>query len=128
MVAYWGMPHLFLTLTADEMSPLKWTEIEQVNQFLQGSFNEKFDWRNAPVECCRLFHNRFQAFFRRHIISKKGGLLGRVLHWVVRYEVQARGSLHVHVLLWLHADDVDRVTNEICACIPGTVDEASNTP
>lgn len=29
-----------------------------------------------------------------------------------------RGSLHCHLLLWLHPDDVATVSNEIVACVP----------
>lgn len=83
-------------------------------------------------------------------------LLGRVLHWVVRYEAQVRcgfacmgaqrtrlrlqsrpahsgrrpsaclaacarallqhrGSLHAHILLWIHPDDLPQVSQEITA-------------
>lgn len=129
MVDYWGLPQFFLTLTADELSALKWIEIEHLNHFMQSNLNGELDWRNAPVECCRLFCDRFQTFFKKYIlliVRKEGGLLGRVVHWVVRYEVQARGSLHVHILLWLNPEDVDRVTNEICCSIPGTWDPTSD--
>jgi hypothetical protein len=123
MVDYWGLPQLFLTLTADEMSKTKWPEIAHLNEFLQSTYNSKFDWKSAPGECCHIFHDRFQKFLRRYILPKEGGILGRVLHWVVRYEVQSRGSLHVYILLWVHSEDIDRVTNEIRASIPGSLDE-----
>ncbi|KAK9827574.1 hypothetical protein WJX74_011054 [Apatococcus lobatus] len=42
-------------------------------------------------------------------------ILGRVQHHATRIEVQHRGSLHVHVLLWIHPDDVARIADEIMA-------------
>ncbi len=53
----------------------------------------------------------------------KGGVLGRVLHYVIRYEVQGRGSIHAHIILWLHPDDVNNVSDEIVAVIPAEFDE-----
>ena len=47
-----------------------------------------------------------------------GATLGRVQHDLVRYECQGRGSLHAHILLWVHPDDIDRVSKEITASIP----------
>jgi hypothetical protein len=52
-------------------------------------------------------------------------VLGKVLHWVIRYEVQSRGSLHAHIILWIDSSDVDRVTQEITACVPTQWDETS---
>ena len=45
-------------------------------------------------------------------------IAGRVLHYVIRYEVQERGSLHAHIILWVHKDDIARVSAEICGAIP----------
>ena len=53
-----------------------------------------------------------------YIAKNKGGLLGRVIHYVIRYEVQARGSIHAHIILWLHPEDVESVTSEIRAVVP----------
>ncbi len=80
-------------------------------------------WRDAPAEAAYLFHKRCQAFMANIIRGGKGagqraGPLGRVLHWVVRYEAQDRGSLHAHIILWVHPDDKARVASEIVACIP----------
>jgi hypothetical protein len=33
--------------------------------------------------------------------------------------IQARGSLHAHIVLWVHPDDEQRVANEISASVPG---------
>lgn len=53
------------------------------------------------------------------------GLLGKVEHHVIRYEEQGRGSLHAHIILWVQASDIDRVSNEITAAIPADYDETT---
>lgn len=40
----YGMPHLFLTLTADEVSELRWEEIKSLEEHLQ-RFNAGFSWK-----------------------------------------------------------------------------------
>ena len=63
-----------------------------------------------------------------YIAKNKGGLLGRVIHYVIRYEVQARGSIHAHIILWLHPDDVERVSSEIVAVVPAELAVESSDP
>ena len=52
------------------------------------------------------------------LASSSKQILGRVQHHVTRIEVQHRGSLLVHILLWVHPDDVARVADEIMAYVP----------
>jgi hypothetical protein len=33
------------------------------------------------------------------------------------------GSVHAHIILWINDVDVDRITNEIVAMVPATIDE-----
>jgi hypothetical protein len=50
MVEKCGMPHLFLTLTVDEISSLRWedvTDIETIAKKLENSFT----WKDCPMEC-----------------------------------------------------------------------------
>jgi hypothetical protein len=61
------------------------------------------------------------------VSGTNGGILGRVQHHVVRLECQGRGSLHAHIMLWVHPDDVERTTNEIQAFIPADYDECTDT-
>lgn len=63
-----------------------------------------------------------KEFLADYIIGEEK-VLGRVKHYVIRYEVQERISLHAHIIFWIHEDDVDRVTNEITTYIPATYDE-----
>jgi hypothetical protein len=125
LVQHHGMPHIFLTLTADEVSESRWDpEITHLEALLQ-RFNSSFTWRDAPVENAVLFHRRVAQFMEDYILGKKGGKLGRVMHHVVRYEVQGRGSLHAHIVLWLHPDDVQPVSSEITACVPAEWDPST---
>jgi hypothetical protein len=58
------------------------------------NFVQDSTWMDAPVESAHLFHKRFKEYMRQHIKRKNNqhGLLGRVLQYVVRFEVQGRGS------------------------------------
>ena len=113
------MPSLFLTLTSDEVSSTKWPEITELEALLRKT-HPTATWNDMPVECALLFHKRLQNFLRTHILGPKGGMLGRVQHHIIKYEVQGRDSLHAHIVLWLHLDDVDNITSEICAYILAT--------
>ena len=117
-----GLPHLFLTLTADECSELRWPEFPKLEQRLQ-SLHQDLNWNDAPVECARIFKARTDLFLQNYIFCP-GGLLGAVKHYVVRYEFQMRGSPHAHIVLWLDPADVERVSKLIVAIIPGGDDEA----
>jgi hypothetical protein len=122
MVAQWGMPTFFLALSADEISNMRWTEIDDIEALLN-NLNKDFSWRDAPVECAALFHAKVQSFMRNFVLDDQDGLLGKVLHYVIRYEEQNRGSLHAHIILWVEATDADRVANEISAAISAVWDE-----
>ena len=112
-----GIPDFFLTLTQDDCSPLKWVPIKDLEDFLQ-RFKGGGRYTDLSVECAELFHARCENFLRQCMTQEGGGLLGRVQHYVRRYEVQGRGALHAHILLWVHSDDVERVAQEITASMP----------
>jgi hypothetical protein len=56
-------------------------------------------------------------------INCENRILGCVRHHMCQYEVQHRLSLHAHIILWLHKDDVDRITNEILTFVHTIYDE-----
>lgn len=120
-VDYRGMPQFFLTLTADEMTSSRWQEVGDLESILR-RFKQSATWQNAPVECLRLFRSRLKKFFKDFILKPGGGLLGRIQHYIIRYEFQNRGSCHAHIILWVYPDDVEQVTNEIVAVVPGEFD------
>ena len=114
----WRLPHILLTLTADELSNLRWTSINDMEAFVSRHMAGQL-WQDLPAECGHLFRDRMEHFLKEHLLRSDGqGVLGRVQHHFTRYEVQMRGSLHVHILLWLHPDDVDKTTSEIMASLP----------
>jgi hypothetical protein len=99
------------------------------------SFCAGFTWQDAPAENAYLAHKRVQAFMADVLKagggkqgSQSGGALGRVQEWVVRYEVQNRHSLHAHIVLWVHPDDLDRVASEIVACAPAAYQGDGTVP
>ena len=53
------------------------------------------------------------------LCSEEDPLLGKLKETWVRFEVQGRGSLHVHVLLWLEDPaEVRRVADEVIGSLP----------
>jgi hypothetical protein len=86
-----GIPHLFVTLTADEATQLKWQEVRDMEAFLQG-WMEGGDWQDMPVENAFLFHTRTTEFMSRYVTAEDGGIFGKVNHWLIRYESQVRGG------------------------------------
>lgn len=122
MVEYYGLPDLFVTVTADEVSETRWSEVDDLCKLLQ-RIKLNLDWSDAPVESARLFHERLTRFMNDFVLGGPA-ILGRVLHFVTRYEVQSRGSVHAHIVLWINKEDVSRVTNEIVACVPALTNES----
>ncbi len=117
----WGLPHLFMTLTADEFSETKFPEMEELDRIL-GFFKVGLKWSDAPVECALLFHLRVKLFLKHYVMQGGENILGRVEHYVLRYEIQQRDSLHAHIMLWVNKDDVETCGDDIVACIPATYD------
>jgi hypothetical protein len=111
MVEAWGLPKFFMTLTADELSATRWPEMRQIDEVL-ARLNKDFNWSDAPVGCARIFVARLNEFMKTQILSGPE-IVGKVLHYVIRYEEQSRGSLHAHVMLWTASDSVERVRKEI---------------
>lgn len=96
MVNTYGMADFFLTLTSDECTSSKWPDIVKLESDIRrvlpnGTFAD------APVDCARLFHARIKAFLNNFILPHKhsrsnntGHVLGRVQHYLIRYELQGR--------------------------------------
>ena len=75
-----------------QVSTFKWDEIRYFESFARDIKNdENANFTSVPTECCAHFHARCQKFMKDHIICKdRPGLLGRVEHWILRYEFQVR--------------------------------------
>ena len=95
MVRDLGLPAYFLTITMNETGPTRSKEYSVVQEFMQ-TWHPTFDWRDAPLECNRLFLARFEHVLNNHLLLPDGPL-GTVTDYAIRYECQGRVSLHVHM-------------------------------
>ena len=68
MVDKFGMPDLFLTLTADAASSLRWEDVADIEQIVQ-QIDKSMTWKDCPVKCAFLFHSCFQKFLHDYILS-----------------------------------------------------------
>ena len=120
-----GLPTCILTLTADEISETRFEEISSLETFLNrylhaGAGNTRASYDCAPVECTCAFMQRHSMFMEGYVLGGER-IFGKVLHSLVRFEVQGRGSLHSHILLWLDPVDALHVRNEVVAYMPATL-------
>jgi len=80
MVETFGMPQIFLFLTSNESSNLRWKEIENIKN-LTIFFNNTFSWKDCLVECVTLFCARLQAFMSTYLLGGEN-IIGIVKHHV----------------------------------------------
>ena len=121
MVDRFGLPSFFVTLTADEVSSMRWREYDDLEEFLH-RFNTSFDWKDAPVEGNHLFMTRTRLFMKEFILHKTDGILGTVTHHMLRVEYQSRGSPRIHLVIWVNDVDTERVTKELLEHVPASYD------
>jgi hypothetical protein len=91
-----GLPDLFITLTAND----SWQGLEQKLNNYEDTLP-----LHHPVDVSEYF------FQRLHILISqiKKGLLGKCLNYWYRIELQNRGALHVHMLIWNEKDKKKRL-------------------
>lgn len=93
LVDAYGVPQFFLTLTADDCSQLRWEEYGSIEAFAK-RFNASATVADAPLESAALFCHRTEKFMEL-LTSKLGStMLGKVLRYVIRYEMQGREAVH----------------------------------
>jgi Helitron helicase-like domain at N-terminus len=112
MLRQLGITTIFMTLSAAE---LRWPELLiQLHFFAHGvrlteaevvslTWEQKVTLiRNDPVTCARHYDHRFRAFLNL-LLKSSGGVFSpnTVTEWYARYEMQQRGSVHAHMMLWL---------------------------
>ena len=56
--------------------------------------------QSDPVTCAQHFDYQFNQFLR-HFLMSSAAPLGKIADWFYRVEYQQRGSLHIHMLIWL---------------------------
>ena len=109
MIQTLGIPTWFLTLSAADM---KWPEVIQViawqygtiyteDEVLQLSWTMKSMWlRSNPITAVMMFQYRLDTFVTTFLKSSSKPI-GEVVEYVILIEFQARGSPHVHTLIWI---------------------------
>ena len=121
-----GKPTFFITFSAAEM---RWPEFIEIIKAQQGESVDfsKLDWnakcdilRSNPVTVMRLFAKRVDALMNNLIMSD-GQPVGEVKDFFYRVEFQARGSPHIHLVVWIKdapklGDDEDNA-DEVCEFI-----------
>jgi hypothetical protein len=96
-----GVPSLFLTLTADESSDMRWTDVDALEGVLRSvAGNGDFGWVDMPVEMARHFHDRVQNFIKDHLLDPSNPILGKITNYTLRYESQVRTCLLLLRVLW----------------------------
>jgi hypothetical protein len=81
------------------MSSLRWENFDQLDKLIK-TFDFNMTWNDGLIECATIFHSRFEQFMQKYITSRNG-VIGKVENYVIRYELQHHGSIHVHVILWV---------------------------
>ena len=116
-----GLPHYFVTITMDECGDFNTAEYSHIDAFMRNWCGAS--WKRAPVECSRVFLSRWKSILHKHILGGSR-IFGNVKDYAIRYEVQGRQSLHVHMVVWLASDaDVAALDRRILACVPADYDE-----
>jgi hypothetical protein len=120
-----GMASHVLTLTQNDNSNDRWPEFNEMESLESMYVKEHYgtgSFRDMPVEGARLFRARFYAWFNAMVLDPKGPrIYGKVIAYVIRFESQYRGSMHVHVLLWVDPEDRPRLDKEIIASSPSAM-------
>ena len=108
MVKQLGLPTWFMTLSCAD---LRWPDIIEIIQKIKGKEMTEEEIRNLsykerteilqsnPVILARHFQYRVECFIKT--ILAKGTLGGKLKHYSLRIEFQARGSPHLHCFLWI---------------------------
>uniref|UniRef100_A0A671XJ70 ATP-dependent DNA helicase n=1 Tax=Sparus aurata TaxID=8175 RepID=A0A671XJ70_SPAAU len=106
MVRQIGKPTFFATFSAAEMRWPEFIEVIKAQQGEQGLFSD-LDWktkcdilRSNPVTVMRMFEKRVEALMTNLILSPARPI-GEVEDYFYRVEFQARGSPHIHMLIWI---------------------------
>lgn len=96
----------FLTFSAAEM---RWPEVIAAIKAQQGEHVDfsQLDWNTRceilhsnPVTVMRMFEKRVDALMT-HLILSEAQPIGEVEDYFFRVEFQARGSPHIHMLVWI---------------------------
>lgn len=116
MVRELGLPSLFIAITMNESGDHRGFEYTMIDEAMK-SWNAASDWQDAPIECNRAFIARLDHVLHNFTLVGPR-VLGHVKDYAIRFECQRRGSLHVHMCIWLDETDVSSLDERIIACVP----------
>ena len=117
MLRQLGIPTWFASFSCAEM---RWTEFIDVLMKQQGDIRKvsELTWlqkreilRSNPITLARMFDHRFKVFFKKIVMGNQ--CIGKVIDYFLRAEFQARGTPHIHCVLWIeNAPKVDVNTDK----------------
>jgi hypothetical protein len=116
MVEQFGMPHFFHTFTADETNFLRWEKVTHMEDIAK-TIDPLMSWEDRHVECVTLFYACVENFMH-DVLLYGPKFLGMIDQYVIRYELQSRGFVHAHIILWMNQVNIERVSNEITVAMP----------
>ncbi len=102
------------------MTTLRWQNFNDIEYTIE-QIHPNMSWKDCHVECATLFHSRVNMFMYKHILNDNG-ILGKVKEYVIHYELQHHGYIHVHIILWVEEENLNIITNEIVVVIPVVFD------
>eukprot|EP00834_Sanchytrium_tribonematis_P004397 NODE_214_length_12495_cov_0.543078.p1 type:complete len:872 gc:universal NODE_214_length_12495_cov_0.543078:3806-1191(-) len=115
MVKTFGVPHLFVTFSCSEQT---WPDLEEylLKFGKKPNGNENIFTAN-PVLSNHYCYERLQSMFK--YILKFGYMEKSISQYFQRFEFQKRGTVHMHMLLWLdNVEGPDDILNGIQGDIP----------
>lgn len=78
-----GLPYAFLTLTSDEASPTRWSEVDVLEAILR-TYNNDFKWHDAPCEHAQVFLDKLNWFLNTYVLDTANSkrIYGHVAYFV----------------------------------------------
>jgi hypothetical protein len=106
MIGTLGCPTFFLTLSAND---LNWSDLHQALAAASDVLVPDvptFDWckrllEEDPVVAAMHFYQRFLSFKNNFLMSQSQPIIGTIVDMWWRVEFQARGSPHIHSVVWV---------------------------
>jgi len=109
-------PDFLITITANENSKKTALEYKSLQDYLDLFLNKK--WQKYPAECSRIFIAKIKLILDMFILGGEF-IFGDVADYALKWETQNRGSLHVHLVIWLkHKQDFHRTCAGIMSYAP----------
>ena len=119
MIKQLGLPTFFTTLSCAD---LRWHElIEIIRKLNKSDVLTEDDIHNMNYFDRTRIHNSNPALLARHFQYRvevcfdeivSDGPLGKIKHYAIRIEFQVRGSLHIHLLVWVIGRPILSASNE----------------